>query len=131
MGLYDSGPVGFVASFGYTFTAAGDYPYRSSTTGIVATYKILPFAPSTGVVGAPVTVRWASADPAAGFGFDVRVQAPAASGYTMWQARTAQRSAAFTPTAAGTYSFQARLVDGNTSPAATSGWSPAITVIVS
>jgi diguanylate cyclase (GGDEF)-like protein len=61
MGLYDSGARAFVSPFAYTFTAAGDYPYRSTTTGITAAYKILPFAPRTGATGMPFTVRWASA----------------------------------------------------------------------
>jgi plastocyanin len=131
MGLYDSGPRAFVSAFTHTFTAAGDYPYRSSTTGITAVYKILPFAPRTGTTGAAFTVTWASAAPAAGFGFDVWVRPPGASAYEPWQAATTQRSAAFTPAAAGTYAFQARLVDTGATPQTSSGWSPTVAVTVS
>lgn len=131
MGLYDSGPRGFVSSFDYTFTAAGDYPYRSTTTGITETYKILPYAPRTGANGTPFTIRWASAAPAAGFSFDVRYRPPGASSYGTWQTTTTQRSAAFTPSATGRYVFEARLVDANTGPTTTSGWSPTVTVMVS
>jgi hypothetical protein len=131
MGLYDSGPRSFVSSFAYTFTAAGDYPYRSSPTGIAAVYKILPFAPRAGTTGTPFTVTWASAAPSAGYGFDVRVRPPGASAYQTWQSATVQRSAAFTPATAGTYAFQARLVDTAATPQASSGWSPTVSVTVS
>jgi len=98
MGLYDSGPHGFVSSFAYTFTAAGDYPYRSTPTGISATYKILPSAPPTGATGTPFTLRWASTPPAPGFAFDVRCEPPGAPTYQPWQTATTQRSGTFTPT---------------------------------
>ena len=131
MGLYDSGPHGFVSSFAYTFTAAGDYPYRSTPTGISATYKILPSAPPTGATGTPFTLRWASTPPAPGFAFDVRCEPPGAPTYQPWQTATTQRSGTFTPTVAGAYKFQARLVDANTAPTTSSGWSPTATVTVS
>ena len=131
MSLYDSRPQAFVSTFSHTFAAAGDYPYRSTTTGITAAYKILLTAPATGHVGAPFTVAWASAIAAAGFGEDVRVRAPGATAFTPWQTDTAQRSAAFTAAKSGTYEFEARLVDTGTTPATSSGWSPAQAVAVS
>jgi virginiamycin B lyase len=131
MGLFDSGPRTFVQTFSYTFTAAGDYPYRSTTTGAAATYKILPAAPARAVAGTAFTVRWAARTPDPGFAYDVRCRAPGASAWTAWQAQTAEPSASFTPAATGTYAFEARLVDTNTAPATMALWSPAATTIVS
>jgi virginiamycin B lyase len=129
MNLFDSGPRGFVQTFSYTFTAAGDYPYRSAS-GIAATYKILPAAPARAAAGTPFTVRWASRSPDPGFAYDVRYRAPGATAWTTWQAQTAEASASFTPAAAGTYTFEARLVDANTTPVTTSLWSPGATTAV-
>jgi virginiamycin B lyase len=131
MGLFGSGPHSFVSTFSYTFTAAGDYPYRSTTTGATATYKILPAAPRHTSIGTPFTVRWASRTPDAGFAYDVRYRAPGASSWTTWQTQTTVASASFTPTVAGTYTFEARLVDTNTMQLSMSLWSPSATTAVS
>lgn len=124
MGLFDSGPRSFVSTFGYTFTAAGDYPYRSATTGATATYKILPAVPARASIGTPFTVRWASRTPDAGFAYDVRYRLPGASSWTAWQSQTTAASGSFTPTVPGAYTFGARLVDTNTTPISMSLWSP-------
>jgi virginiamycin B lyase len=132
MGLYDSDGESFVSSFSYTFTAAGDYPYRSTTGGLSATYKVVPFVnPGAGGVSTPFTVTWASQAPAPGFAFDVEVKRPGSSQFTPWRAQTTATSGQFTPDAGtGTYQFEARLVDTNTSPATGSGWSPSVSVSV-
>jgi virginiamycin B lyase len=130
MGLFDSGPRSFVSTFSYDFTAAGAYPYRSAS-GSAATYKILPAAPAGATAGAPFVVRWASRTSDPGFGYDVRYRAPGATAWTRWQSGTTAPSGSFSPAAAGTYSFEGRLVDANTVPATASLWSPAVTTQVS
>jgi virginiamycin B lyase len=130
MGLFDSGPRGFVSAFSYEFTAAGGYPYRSAS-GVAATYKILPAVPARAAAGAPFTVRWASRTPDPGFAYDVRYRPPGATGWTTWQAGTTAPSESFAPAVAGTYLFEARLVDTNTAPETASLWSPAATTQVS
>ena len=130
MGLFDSGPRSFVSTFSYDFTAAGDYPYRSAT-GIAATYKILPATPARGAAGTPFSVRWASRTPDPGFAYDVRYRPPGATAWTGWQSQTTAPSADFTPSAVGSYAFEARLVDTNSVPATASLWSPAAMTQVS
>jgi virginiamycin B lyase len=127
MGLFDSGVRGFVSSYSHTFTAAGDYPYRSATSGMSAVYKILPRVPRRVTAGTAFSVRWATAAPASGFGFDVRVKPPGASAFQHWQTGTTRTSAQFTPSGPGTYVFEARLVAAG----AASLWSPAARVAVS
>jgi virginiamycin B lyase len=128
MGLYDSRPQPFVSSFSYTFTAAGDYPYRSTTSTQAATYKIQPFVnPAQGTTGSPFTVTWSSAAPPPGFVFDVQIKRPTSTQFTIWRSKTQARSGSFTPDAGtGTYQFEARLVDTNTASTSTSGWSPSV-----
>jgi virginiamycin B lyase len=130
MGLFDSGPRSFVSMFSYEFTAAGGYPYRS-TSGIAATYKILPATPARADAGTPFAVRWASRISDPGFGYDVRYRAPGETAWTRWQSQTTAPSGSFSPAVGGTYSFEARLVDANTVPATPSLWSPAATTQVS
>ncbi len=128
MGKFDSGPLAVGAAFSHTFTAAGDYPYRSTTSGLHATYKIVPLVvPASGATSTSVSVTWASQPAPAGFAYDVQVQRPGGGEFTDLHTGTTAASGAFTPDAGkGTYSFRARLVDVGLSPVIATGWSSAI-----
>ncbi|HEU0194826.1 MAG TPA: hypothetical protein VFQ71_11545 [Gaiellales bacterium] len=132
MGLFDSGAQSFFSSWCFTFTAAGTYPFRSTTSGLAGSVKVIPtVSPSNASSGSPVTVTWASAPPAAGYAFDVRYHRDGSSTWNPWQSQVAAASAQYTPSRAGKYSFEARLVDTATAPATASNWSSPVTVTVS
>jgi plastocyanin len=132
MGLFDSGVQSFFSSFSFQFTAAGTYPFRSTTSGLRGSIKVLPaVTPRTVASGSPVTVGWASAPPAAGYAFDVRLRRDGSAAWSAWQSQVTSTSAAFVPSRGGKYSFEARLVNTATVPATASDWSSPVVVTAS
>ena len=132
MGLYDSGPLPFVSFFSHAFTAAGDYAFHSTTSSLGGVIKVLPqLSAQTVAAGAPVTVTWATGPAPAGFHYEVQVRRPGHGNFIPWQTNASGPSAAYTTSAAGTYVFEARLVDTATSPQTSSDWSPPVTAAAS
>ena len=132
MGLFDSGVQSFFSSFSFTFTAAGTYPFRSTTSTLAGSIKVVPALSSSSVaVGSPVTVTWASTTPAPGYAFDVRYHRDGSASWTTWQSQVANVSADYVPNRAGKYSFEARLVNAATVPATASDWSSPVIVTAS
>ena len=128
MGLFDSGVHSFFSSYSFTFTAAGTYPFRSTTSALTGSIKVLPsVSPGSAPAGSPFTVTWASAPPATGYKFDVRYRRDGSASWTTWQSQVAALSAQYVPSKAGKYSFEARLV--NTATA--SDWSSPVIVTAS
>jgi virginiamycin B lyase len=129
MGLYDSGPQSFVSTFSHVFDAAGDYTFASTrNSALTGVIKVMPrVTPQSVTAGIPATVQFATGTAAAGFHYEVQIRAPGQRSFSLW-ASTTQPSASYTPAAAGTYEFEARLVDTGTSPQTSSGWSPIITL---
>jgi virginiamycin B lyase len=124
MGLFDSGVHSFFSSYSFTFTAAGTYPFRSTTSALTGAIKVLPsVSPGSAPAGSPFTVTWASAPPATGYKFDVRYRRDGSASWTTWQSQVAAVSAPYVPSRAGKYSFEARLVNTGTVPATASDWS--------
>jgi virginiamycin B lyase len=132
MGLFDSGVQPFYSTYSFTFTAAGTYPFRSATSALAGSIKVLPtVSPSTAPAGSPVTVTWASSPPDPGYAFDVRYRRDGSPTWTAWQSEVASMSAAYVPPRAGKYSFEARLVNTATVPATASDWSSPVVATVS
>ena len=129
MGMFDSGPLGAVRYYSHTFTAAGSYPYQSTTdTGMTGVINVPVLAPAAARRNTPFTVTWATTAPAGNTTFDIQVEPPGTTAYVPWQTAVTTIHAAYTPTAgAGVYRFQARRSDGG----GASGWSPPVTVNVS
>jgi streptogramin lyase len=129
LGLFDSGNKPIVSYFTHAFTAAGTFRYQD---GIPPATKFgwitVPVTvPTTGAVGQPFLVTWGTAAQAANIVFDVQVEVPGVSGYTLWQS-TAALSGNYTPATAGTYRFIARL--RNTSTGVTIAYSPPASIVV-
>jgi hypothetical protein len=129
MGLYDSGPRSFVSTFSHVFDAAGGYTFGSTTnTALTGVIKVMLRVSSPSVaVHSPVTVTFATGTAQPGFHYEVQVKVPGHGGFTPWYSGT-QPSANYMPASAGTYQFEARLVDTNTASQTSSGWSPAVPV---
>jgi len=129
LNLFNSGNKPIVSYFTQPFTAAGTFRYQD---GIPPATKFgwisVPVTvPATGTVGQPFLVTWGTATQAANIVFDVQVQHPGSSVYTLWQS-TAALSGSYTPDTAGTYRFIARL--RNTSTGVTIAYSPPASVVV-
>jgi virginiamycin B lyase len=132
MELFDSGVQSFFSTFSFQFTAAGTYPFRSTTSGLDGSIKVLPaLTPRTVASGSPVTVSWASAPPAAGYAFDVRYRRDGSATWTPWQSQVAATSAAYVTPRTGKYAFEARLVNTSTVPATASDWSSPVVATAS
>ncbi|MGN6377581.1 MAG: Vgb family protein [Gaiellales bacterium] len=128
MGLYDSGPQSFVTRFSHVFDAAGDYPFRSTTSALGGVVKVmLRVSASSVAVNSPVTVTFATGAAQPGFHYEVQVKLPGHGSFTPWFSGV-QPSGNYRPAHAGVYQFQARLVDTATSPQTSSGWSPSVPV---
>jgi streptogramin lyase len=123
MGLFDSGPVGPVSYWSYTFNAAGTYSYRDTLTGARGFIRIYPtVSPSTVKLTGTVQVTVAKNPPDPGFVFDIQIQRPGSSSFVDWQTGTTSPSTSFTPDAGtGTYVFRSRL--RQVSSGAHSNWS--------
>jgi plastocyanin len=132
MALFTSGPRSGNATFSFTFTAAGSYPYLCSIhTTMRGTVDVpMKFKPKKGGTGTSFTITWATAAPPAGFVFDVQVKRPGAAAFVNWQTGVTTQSATFQPDAGtGSYQFQARL--RKTSNGTASGFSAAKGIKVS
>jgi plastocyanin len=130
-GWLDSGNLDPGASCSFTFTAAGDYDYfcvyHTNMTGRV--HVPVWVGPSTGTRATTFKLVWASADPAAGYAFDVKVLKPHASVWRLMQSATTARGGTFVPHwGSGVYRFKARLRQLATGT--TAGWSlPALITV--
>jgi streptogramin lyase len=116
MGLFQTPngvPIG--ETFQFSFTGAGSYayddPFNTAAKGTVKVPIVV-----TPVVGAVDTaqVTWASADPPAGFAFDVQVKRPGTSSFVPWRTGVTSLTATFGPSdplwaGTGTYRFRARM----------------------
>ena len=125
MQLFDSGSLDKGDACDYTFTAAGDYDYycvfHTNMTGRI--HVPVWVGPSTGTRTTTFKLVWASADPAAGYAFDVKVLKPHASIWRLMQSATTARGGTFVPHwGSGVYRFKARLRQLATGT--TAGWSP-------
>jgi streptogramin lyase len=128
LGLFDSGPQPPVSFLSHRFVDAGTYPFGDPVDGDRGRILVRPSAPAVGQVGTPFRVTWGIDAPAAGLVRDVQVLAPGGSGWQPWQTAVTTGHATYTPTAAGDWSFRARLREPG---AAASDWSPVATVTVS
>jgi plastocyanin len=129
--LWDSGTLGVGATFDFTFTAAGIYPYHCSihpsmTANAGSKDQVTP---PSGPVGTVFTVKVATVTAPAGFVYDVQKKNPGGNFQnfavgittmtTMWDS---------TGQATGVYQFRSRL--RRTSDGAASGFSPGQNVTV-
>ena len=129
MGLYDSGRHSFVSTFSHVFDAAGDYTFHSTTNSTLSgVIKVMArVTPNSVTVGSPATVQFATGTASPGFHYEVQMRGPGQHSFSTWVSTT-QPNASFTPLSAGTYEFEARLVDTATSSPTSSGWSPIVTL---
>jgi mannan endo-1,4-beta-mannosidase len=122
--LFDSGAKNS-GGFGFVFSAAGSYSYKSTVKGDTMTGSVL-VPPVISHPSSSYVVIWA-AGKLSGYAFDVQYRFRRAGsskwgGWVNWKTTT-DPDASFIPTlGAGTYSFQARL--RNTTTAKSSGYSP-------
>jgi plastocyanin len=112
MGLFDSGivePGG--PSFSFRFRAAGSYPYTCTLhTADMNGHVDVPMRvwPERGRVGHAFRVRWAAGEASEGFVYDVQAKLRGGA-WTSWMSGATVGHAMFTPDAAGTLRFRARL----------------------
>jgi plastocyanin len=130
VGLWASGSIAPSATFTFTYTFAGTFPYHCSIhTFMHGTVKVpMKAKPTSGGVGTNFTITWASAAPTGTLVFDVQKMNPGGT-FNTWQNGVTAMSATFKPTAAGTYSFRARLRD--TSTGGRSNYSPVVKITAS
>jgi streptogramin lyase len=135
MGLFSTrNGVAIGGTFSFTFTAAGTYAYDDPFDPANQGQVSVPISVQP-VVGAPAAqVTWASADPPAGFAFNVQVEQPGSATFVPWQTGVTSLSATFGPSdplwaGPGTYQFRAQLE--NTVNGATSGFSAPASISLS
>jgi glucose/arabinose dehydrogenase/plastocyanin len=114
LNLYDSGTLAPGARFSYEFYAAARYTYRSTVDPNTSPYTGSVSVPMqtdslTGVVGSPFQLAWASQDAPTGFVYDIQIMRPGSTTWVEWRRGETLPAASFTPNAAGTFRFQARL----------------------
>jgi plastocyanin len=109
MGLFDSGLRSPVDSWRWTFIAAGYYTCSDGGGLACSGVKVTLNLPASGSVGTAFSVGYASAALPAGYVEDVQVQAPGKTTYTTIGNGVSGTSLQYTPSAAGTYTFRARL----------------------
>ncbi len=140
-GVYDASGMGLFGSraalptgslFSYRFTAGGNYsyedPFRASAKGTVRVPLVVALVPGT---TNQAQVQWSSADPPAGFAFDVQVRQPGSRDFVDWRPGVLGSSGVFGPsdplyTGGGTYAFRARI--RNVTNGAASGYSSAASI---
>jgi plastocyanin len=132
MGLFDSGLQAPLATFSFSFSAAGSYPYvdplHPSLTGRVKVPVLV--SPPGGTIGTTFTITWASAPAEPGFVVDVQIRRPGDLAYSAWLSGQTAPSASFVPDAGpGTYRFRARLHKAGTGTH--SDWSGGAAITVS
>jgi streptogramin lyase len=133
MGLFGSRvavPIGSLYSF--RFTAAGSYsyedPFRASARGTVRVPIQVSLVPGT---TNQAQVQWSSADPPAGFVFDVQVRQPGSRDFVDWRPGVLGATGVFGPSdplyvGPGTYAYRARI--RNVTNGASSGYSSAASI---
>jgi plastocyanin len=139
MRLFFSGTLAPHASYSFTFTAAGVYPYKSAATEpapLNGTVKVpLTVSPLTGTTATSFTITWSSAAPPAGYVVDIQKRHRSCatctwSAWASWKSGQTARTAAFMPNQGkGMYGFRARL--RKTANGTSSGWSAATAITVS
>jgi len=129
VGLWASGSLGVSKTYGFTFTAAGSFPYHCSIHTFMRGDVRVPMkaSPKTGGVGTNFTVTWATVAPATDLVFDVQEKAPGGK-YVTIQNGVTSLSTSFKPTNAGTYMFRSRV--RRVSTGQSSDYSPALKVVV-
>jgi hypothetical protein len=106
-GTLDTGVKAPGTEFAVAVTGAGVYSYHDTMAAQVVTGTITA-KPKVAGTGTARTVTWASAPPASGYAFDVRVKTPA--GTTVLFTGTTATSTAYTADQGpGNYQFQVRL----------------------
>ena len=113
MGLYDSGSRAPGSSFSYAFPSAGNFPFRCTIHPVQMRGSVqipVSVSPTSGGVGTPFSVTWASGAPPSGYVYDVQIRRAGSSVWQFYRQATTTASAVFAPDAGvGTYSFQARI----------------------
>jgi plastocyanin len=130
---WNSGALTTGESFTRRFTAAGRFPYVCSFHEWMQATVVVPViaTPTSGSTATIYTIGWASITAPTGQRYQVQRRAPGATVWSFWKSGTTAKSATFTTTRVGTWSFRARLqrlVNGSWISA---GWSPVRTVSVS
>ena len=133
LALWDSGLMGFRASFTFTFTAGGTYPYRCDLHerfgmfGQVLVRDLV--SPPQGPVGTVFTITVASVEAPVDFVYDVQKRNPGGT-FQDWMAGITSLSAAFDSTGqpAGVYGFRSRL--RRVSDNASAAYSPTASITV-
>jgi plastocyanin len=131
MNLFDSDDMAVGSTFAWVFTQAGTYSYKCkihpSMTGAV---KVAPTAdPTSGNETTVFTIGWSANFAPDGFRYDVQIKRPGGI-WENWKMSQTSMEGSFLPDAGtGPYSFRARYKDQTTG--ATSGWSPAVKIVVS
>jgi streptogramin lyase len=128
LSLFTSGPRYPVSFLRHTFTSAGTYGYEDTQNGDTGSIGVPVNAPTTGIVGSPIHIRWSTVDPSAGLVFDAQYLPPGSGTWVTWKDGVTSRSGMFMPDRAGTYRFRARLRNG--SGTGRSDWSPPASVAV-
>lgn len=132
MDLFDSGPMPPGGAYTFPFVAAGIYSYQCTVvpamTGTIKAPMVL--SPDTGTVDTAFTIQWATDAPPEGFVYDVKIQRPRSTGWTLWQDGVSTTSTTFVPdSGTGTYSFKAHIRE--TSTGSTARYSAAQSITVS
>src|SRR5688572_29385998 len=109
LGLFDSGPRGFVSYYTLTCIAACTVVYRDRSgitpPGSITIPVRLPAAATTGV---PFQVIWSLVPAPAGYAFDVQVLEPGAVTFVDWTSGSS-RKGSYTARVPGAYQFRSRL----------------------
>jgi hypothetical protein len=112
LNLYDSGLLPPGSTYVTRYTASGSYPVRDSATGSTTKVDVAMDAePASGPVGSTFAITWATQDALPGYAYDVQIKFPGSSTWSTWLSAVTIPSATYLPTAAGIYSFRARLDD--------------------
>jgi hypothetical protein len=128
LGLFKSGSITPGATYTYRFYAAGTYSVGESSGAARQSVAVpLNTRPARGQAGS-YQLTWAARAAPFGYVYDVRMKAPGASQFTAFRTGVSSISATFTPSAAGTYQFEAR--QRKSPGGAASGWSPPVSVSV-
>lgn len=125
-GFFDTGSLGTGDSDTVAFQSSGRFGYRcafhSFMTGAVKVTMKKTVRSRGGF-----KLRWATAAAPDSWRYDVQVDKPGTGGFVSFRSGASARTASFNPSRSGTYKFRARTHSG----ARVSGYSPAMTVVIS
>ncbi len=131
VGLWTTSNVAPGVTKGFTFIAAGQFPYHCTyhySLGMVGTVTVpMKAGPPSGVVGTTFRIRWATVAASGPFVYDVQRRDPGGT-FQDWQVGVTFGNLEFTPDQPGKYSFRARV--RNTDTGGTSGYSPTKSISV-